>query len=91
MSNLQSTTTIRQRGQLTIPDPIRKDVDWTTVGSIVTVAVEKPDKIIISPYSPVKKLNWNKLWRDIERVRSYKGKGGGNLSRFIAEDRESRR
>ena len=91
MTNLQFTTIIRQRGQLTIPETVRVNVNWATVGSVVTVAVEKPDKISIQPYSSEKQLNWNKLWKDIERVRSYKGKGGGNLSEFISEDRESRR
>lgn len=84
---------IRDRGQLTIPDKIRESLDWVSPNSVVTIISDKSDEIIIKPHdSDVKKeIDWDKLWIDIQRVRSYKGKGGGNLSKFIAEDRQTRR
>ncbi|MBI2010352.1 MAG: AbrB/MazE/SpoVT family DNA-binding domain-containing protein [Candidatus Chisholmbacteria bacterium] len=89
---LQTTSIVRQRGQLTIPDSIRGKVNWVAPGSVVTLAQTKADEIIIRPHtSSQTKINWEKLWLDIERVRSYKGKGGGNLAAFIAKDRESRK
>ena len=92
MQSIQTTSIIRDRGQLTIPDSIREIVDWVAPGSVVTIARMKPDEIVIRPHSKEAiKTNWDKLWMDIQRVRSYKGKGGGNLSAFIAKDRATRR
>lgn len=92
MSNIY-TGVIRDRGQLTIPDKIRESHDWASPNSIVSIISDKYDEIIIQPHvSNVRKeIDWEKLWIDIQRVRSYKGRGGGNLSKFIAEDRQTRR
>ena len=82
---VQTTVVVRDRGQLTIPDKIRKSVNWINPSSVVTVTTDKPDEIIIQPYSP-KKVDWDKLWKMIKKSRSIKGKRG-NLSEFIAQDR----
>ncbi len=90
--NIQAVGIIRQRGQLTIPDKIRETFRWLTPSSMVTITSQKPDEIVIKPISANKKtVDWDELWRDIQRVRSYRGKGGGNLSKFVAEDRQNRR
>ncbi len=92
MSNtIQTTTIIRQRGQLTIPDAIRKIRSWAKKDSVVVVSSTDPDEIVIRPYEKKKEVNWDLLWKKIEEVRSYRGKGSGNLSKFIIEDRETRR
>lgn len=83
---VQTTVVIRNRGQLTIPDKIRKSVNWMAPSSVVTISAQNPDEIIIQPYNP-KKVDWDKLWKQMKRVRAFKGKGRGNLSQFIAEDR----
>lgn len=88
---IQTTGIIRQRGQLTLPDNIRDNIDWATAGSIVTIKTTKSDEIVIQPYSPQKEIDWDKLWRDLNRIRSYKGKYHGSLSKFIIKDRETRR
>lgn len=88
---IQTTGIIRQRGQITLPDDIRENVYWATAGSVVTIATTKLDEIVIRPYAPKEEVNWVKLWQDIRRVRSYKGRGRGNLSAFVAEDRQTRR
>ena len=89
---IQETVIIRNRGQVTLPESIRRSRHWATPQSVVTISTDKPDEIVIRPHSLRQtKINWEKLWLDIERVRSYKGKGGGNLSAFIAKDRQSRR
>lgn len=83
------TGIIRQRGQVTIPSSIRSEVPWVKSNSVVTIILEKADEIMIRPYEKFKKkVNWEKLWRLIAEVRGYKGKGG-NLSKFIIEDRKS--
>lgn len=92
MQQIQTTSIVRQRGQLTIPGSIRKGANWITPGSVVTVAQVKTDEIIIKPHSTSQgKVYWNKLWRNIDLSRSHKGKYQGRLSKFIAEDRETRR
>ena len=91
MSQLQTTAIIRAKGQLTIPQKIRGRKSWASSGSVVTLVSEKPDEITIRPANKAKDVDWKKLWLDIRRVRSYKGRGGGNLSKFIARDRLTRK
>jgi len=50
------------------------------------------DEIAIRPFVPKKSFNWEELYKQMKRVRAFKGKGNvGNLSEFIAKDREARR
>ena len=90
MNGQQINVIIRQRGQLTLPDAIREKINWLTPGSVVTINAEA-NKVVLSPYSTPKTVDWNKLWKDLKRVRAYRGKGRGNLSAFIDEDRQTRR
>lgn len=89
MRQIQTAGIIRQRGQLTIPDDIRETHEWASPGSVVTVATSKPDEIVIRPYSPQREVDWDTVWKAIKRARSIKGKGPGNLSAFIAKDRQT--
>lgn len=88
---MKAVSIIRDRGQLTIPDSIRKYVQWATPMSAIIISVVNFDEIVIRPHQIQKKLDWDKLWQQIRRVRAFKGKGRGNLSAFIVEDREVRR
>ena len=85
------TVIIRERGQLTIPDSIRKIIDWISPMSAVTISIVKPDEIVIRPHRYQENIDWDNLWKQIKKVRVFKGQGRGNLSSFIAEDREVRR
>lgn len=86
MSNAQGTVIIRERGQLTIPDSIRKMVDWINPSSAVSISVSKPDEIVIKPHRHMDKVDWNRLLRDIKKLNAYPVKG--TMSEFIAWDRE---
>ncbi len=86
---MNAVSIIRDRGQLTIPDSIRKVINWVSPMSAVTISVVKPNEIVIRPHQA--QVDWDTLWKQIKRVRSFKGKGQGNLSTFIANDRENRR
>lgn len=88
MNNIQTTAIIRNRGQLTIPDVIRRAFDWMKTESVVKIIYRSPQEIVITPYiqEKVKKINWKKIWAAIAEARSFKG-GRGNLSKFIAKDR----
>ena len=78
---------IRNRGQLTIPDSIRALREWASSNSAVTITSEHPDEIVIRPHK--KEYDWDKLWKQMKRVRAFRGKGSGNLSEFIIKDRET--
>lgn len=88
---MKAVSIVRNRGQLTIPDSIRKIVSWVTPLSAVSISVMKPDEIVIRPHQPQKKVDWDRLWKQIKRTRAFKGKGRGNLSAFIVGDRQARR
>jgi len=88
MNKIQTTAIIRNRGQLTIPDVIRRAFDWMKTESVVKIIYRSPQEIVITPYiqEKVKKINWKKIWAAIAEARSFKSRRG-NLSKFIAEDR----
>lgn len=86
---MNAVSIIRNRGQLTIPDSIRKTIGWVSPMSAVTISVVKPNEIVIRPHQT--QVDWDKLWARIKRVRAFGGNGQGNLSDFVASDRESRR
>lgn len=77
---------IRSRGQLTIPDSIRAIRKWSSPNCVVTISSDHPDEIVIRPHK--KEYDWDKMWKLINKSRSFKGKEG-NLSQFIAKDRYS--
>jgi len=79
---------IRDRGQLTIPDSIRKVVSWITPMSAVTISVTKSDEITITPHK--KQYNWDKIWAGVKKSRAIKGKGKGiSAAEFLEQDRQS--
>lgn len=89
MNDIQSTATVRQRGQLTLPDEIREKIAWLSEGSAVIIATSySQNEIRIIPYQRFnkKEINWGKIWDQIKLARSFKGERG-NLAGFIAEDR----
>lgn len=83
---MRAVSIIRQRGQLTIPDSIRKIVNWITPSSVISISVVKPEEIVITPHRN-QEVDWDRIWDGIKKARAIKGKGRGNLSKFIAEDR----
>jgi len=84
---MKSVVVIRERGQLTIPDTIRKAVSWVTPMSAVTISVMKPDEIIIKPHQS--RVDADKIWTLVQRSRAIKGKGKGSAVEFLEKDRHS--
>lgn len=78
---------IRDRGQLTIPDTIRKAVSWVQPLSAVSISVEKPDEISIKPH--LQSVDKTKVWALIKKSRAIKGKGKGSAAEFLERDRLS--
>lgn len=88
MSNFQGTAIIRDRGQITIPEKIRRTLKWPTTNSVVSLATTVQNEILIRPYDSARKINWPQIWNNVELSRSYQGKKG-NLSSFVSSDREN--
>ena len=87
-NTMTSVVTIRQRGQLTIPDKVREAVQWLTPGSVVTFTASE-EEVRVVPYRKKKEeVDWKRIWDDIHVVRSFNGERG-NLSAFITKDRQS--
>lgn len=84
---MKTISIVRDRGQLTIPDTIRKTVNWVTPLSAVTVSVVKPDEISIKPHQQY--IDWDKLWKNIKKSRETSGKGNASTSAFLEKDRQS--
>lgn len=84
--NTQGTAIIRNRGQLTIPDTIRRKVNWANPLSAVDISMSSPDEIVIKPHKVQKEVDWDKLFSDVKKLHEYPVKG--NMTDFIAWDRE---
>lgn len=82
---MKTVSIIRNRGQLTIPDSIRKTVNWVNPSSAVSITLVKPNEIVIKPHQV--QVDWDRIWAGIKKARSVNGKA--NLAEFIAEDRHS--
>lgn len=90
-TNFQTTAVIRQRGQLTIPDKMRTMLSWIRENAVVVLETTLDGGIIVKPYrSSESNLSqrWQKAREAIQLSRSFAGKRG-NLSKFVAEDRQS--
>jgi len=85
---MKTISIVRDRGQLTIPDSIRRVVPWITPMSAVSISVIKPDEIIIKPHK--KEYDWDEIWEAVRKARAIKGKGKAiSAAEFLEKDRRS--
>lgn len=84
---MKTVSIIRDRGQLTIPDSIRKVITWLNPMSAVTISVIKPDEIVIKPHSKI--VDKNLILENVKKSRAIKGKGSGSAVEFLEMDRRS--
>lgn len=85
---MKAISIIRDRGQLTIPDSIRKIAQWISPMSAVSVSIVKPDEIVIKPH--VASIDKNQIWENIRKARAIKGKGSAiSAAEFLIKDRQS--
>lgn len=82
------TATIRQRGQLTIPDKVREVLDWLQTGAVVGIDVDKEEVRIKPHFRANKDIDWDEFLAKVQLARSFWGKRG-NLSAMIVADREN--
>ncbi len=84
---MKNVVIVRNRGQITIPDPIRKTVGWVNPMSAVSISVTKPDEIVLKPHQ--NKLDWDQIWKNIKVSRAIPGKGNESGYDFLEKDRTS--
>lgn len=84
---MKAVSIIRDRGQLTIPDSIRKVVNWATPMSAVSISVMKPDEIIIRPHTH--KFDNNKIWENIRKSRAIKARSNLSAVEILDKDRQN--
>ena len=85
---MKTVAIIRDRGQLTIPDSIRKHIGWVHINSVVELDLLNPSEIIIKPHGQISEKYWEELSDLIKKTRDIKGKCRENASEFIARIRE---
>jgi bifunctional DNA-binding transcriptional regulator/antitoxin component of YhaV-PrlF toxin-antitoxin module len=85
---MKNVVIIRDRGQLTIPDNIRKSISWVNPMSAVSISVVKADEIVIRPHQHT--LNKERIWELIRKSRTIKGKNSQSAAEIIQADRLSR-
>lgn len=84
---MKNVVIIRNRGQLTIPDSIRKIVSWVNPMSPVTISIVKPDELVIRPH--VNDVDWDRIWEGIRKSRAIHSKSKQSTVEFIEQDRSS--
>jgi bifunctional DNA-binding transcriptional regulator/antitoxin component of YhaV-PrlF toxin-antitoxin module len=85
---MQTVSIIRNRGQLTIPESIRRKIDWVDPMSAVSISLLNTNEIVIKPHKA--QLDWNRIWAGIEKSRALRGKGRSvSAVNFLADDRMS--
>jgi len=102
MFTFPKTTTIReiQRNYKKVFEEVKKtkqpiivmknnkpDIAIVDVKKLAEMAAIASGDVKYGEYDQSRKIDWDKLWERMKRVRAFKGKGRGNLSQFIAEDR----
>lgn len=79
---------IRDRGQLTIPDSIRKTVKWAAPMSAVSITVVKPNEIVIQPQQAY--VDWEEILAGIKQARAITGRAKAvSAAEFLQKDRAS--
>lgn len=83
---MKSISIIRDRGQLTIPDSIRKAVNWINPLSAVSVTVVRPDEIVIRPHQSY--IDWEKIENNMKKLQAHSGKSKLSAVEILEHDRQ---
>ena len=85
---MKKISVIRERGQLTIPDSVRRAVGWVEPQSAVSITVVKPDEIVIKPHK--QPIDRDRIWEMVKKSRSFGiGKATTSAVEFLEKDRRS--
>lgn len=85
-----SSSIIRQRGQLTLPESLRRRLDWLGEDKVVQIVLNADNKVVVTPYLPSqnnKNTDWNGIWKTVNKFQ--KKRNTISLSDFVIRDRYS--
>ena len=96
MNYTQSISKIRERGQLTVPQSVRKALNWPNEELVVKVTTVgggfRVERLPIShPQNPRKNLTkreWDKIYKDMAAF-SKSGRQDIKLTEFVRKDRDT--
>ncbi|MCA9372080.1 AbrB/MazE/SpoVT family DNA-binding domain-containing protein [Candidatus Woesebacteria bacterium] len=83
------TAIIRNRGQLTIPDKIREQLDWVETSMPITIAVRGKHEIVLQPVKKVQGKQRKMLLQTMKKIRKLPS-AKTNLTQFVINDRQNR-
>ena len=81
-----SLAIIRDRYQLTIPEEIRKNLNWLKTQKVVRWVLVGEDKVLVEPYQE-SAVSWPEIWENLKKVKNWGAKS--NLADFVVADRAS--
>lgn len=84
---MKTVAIIRDRGQLTIPDAVRKIAGWASPSSVVSISVENPQEIVVTPHQVLNQIGLEALFTAIKKSRDIKGKGDISAQAFLLKER----
>lgn len=84
---MKTVAIIRDRGQLTIPEPVRKIAGWVNSSSVVSISIENPQEIVVTQHQVLSQINLEELFTAIKKSRAIKGKGDISAQAFLATNR----
>lgn len=84
---MKTVAIIRERGQLTIPEPIREIAGWVSTSSVVSISIENPQEIVVTPHQVLSQMGLENLQLLIKKSRAIKGKGDLSAHAFLMKER----
>lgn len=85
--NLQKVSIVRNRGQLTIPEQIRRAAKWLEADSAVSISMAKANEIVIKPQKKV--FDKKEILKKVKKAQAIKGRGTISAAEFLEIDRAS--
>lgn len=85
---MKSTSIIRERGQLTIPDTIRDSLTWLYPLSAVDITICDENTVMVSPHAYKKQLTWSECIQKIELAQTFPSDSKVTSDAIISADRQ---
>ncbi len=81
-----SIAVIRDRYQLTIPEEIRRDLNWLEIQKVVRLVLIGEGRVLVEPYQ-ANTPNWPEIWKSLEKIKGWGAKT--DLANLVIADRAS--
>ena len=85
---MKTTSIVRDRGQLTIPDSVRESLSWLYPLAAVDITVCDEYTITLSPHAHRHQSSWDECIQKIELAQTFPSHSSRSASDIINEDRK---